>query len=109
MLKGGKQSEDAINRFIDAVFNTDEFWKRVKKHMSIQPASAFTTTKDDENVFVVVVFDEARGLLDDDNPKNSLFLAIRRSLADAYEKVSLKCHMFGVFMDTSSKTANFSP
>jgi hypothetical protein len=61
-----------------------------------------------ENVLVVVVIDEARGLPNEKDPNNSLFLAQKRSLADAYDDDSSNIHMFGVFIDMSLKTANFA-
>jgi hypothetical protein len=118
MVKDREQDRDAADKFIDEVFNNLDFWVDLQNDWkksglsSTQPTSSVTTTndgEDNENKLVVVVFDEARGLLDDEDPDNSLFLALRRSLADAYKTPSLYIHMFGVLMDTSSKTANFSP
>jgi hypothetical protein len=107
MLKGREQSEDAKDQFIDAVFNNHDFWKNVKEDWNKSQLIPKQTTKDKASVFVVVVFDESRELMNDQDPNSSLFLAIRRSLADAYayDIPSLNLHMFGVFIDTSYETA----
>jgi hypothetical protein len=105
-------------KFIDIVFNNPDFWMNVQADWnnsilsSTQSSSGVKSNKSTKNTkkgLVVVVFDEARGLQTDENPDRNLFLAIRRSLADVYGDDSLNVHMFGVFMDTSSKTENFSP
>jgi hypothetical protein len=61
MLKKDRaQIEDVTDKFIDIVFNS---------HDAAQPSSAVTTTN------VVLVFDDARGLLNNQDPNSSLFLA----------------------------------
>jgi hypothetical protein len=65
-------------------------------------------TKKNEDI-VVVILDEARELLNDDEPNGILFLTVQRSLASIYKRPFVDICISGVFMDTSSKTADISP
>ena len=108
LLEGQEHNEGAVNEFLNQVFNNSDFWKFVSGDWKVSGEDFIQNYSSDrqDSTLAVVVFDEARGLLNKE-PEDNLFLAIRRSLITAYEKTSVR--MFGVFMDTSSKTANFSP
>jgi hypothetical protein len=111
ILGGREQNEDANEQFIDAVFNNHDFWVNVENDWNNAKFSLTQLCSEDskENLLVVVVFDEARGLLNDEDPNSSLVLAIRRSLASVYIDDTLHVNMFAVFMDTFFSTPNFAP
>ena len=110
MLQDREQDEVAVDSSIEQVFNNLDVWSDSKLETWKNALSSLTTTtidkNEEESVPVVVVFDEACGLLGDKNTDNSLLLGMTRtSLADIYTDAPLNVQMFGLFMDTSSKTA----
>ena len=95
-----KQSDPNIISF--DITKNGKFWEQL-------PEPGNDAKKIDSGSLVVVVFDEAAGMLttdvkekSDSDETTSLFLSSRRSLGETKE-------LFGIYTDTSSKLANFAP